>query len=82
MNTQQNKALWAIVRERVYQDKKYGTPAERDLPIDRYLEIAAIELEEAMAAMEAADDENAKLEALQVAAVIVAMLERHGVVER
>ena len=75
--------IWSAIRtERAYQDRKYGCPQERGLLIMEYLHIAQGELNEAMCSMVDGDKDAALLELLQVVAVGVACLERHGVVER
>ena len=72
----------ALTKERRYQDRKYGSPTKRGLTVPQYLEIARAELDEAQASAADGDEENALRELLQVAAVAVACLEQHGVVER
>jgi len=72
----------AIRREREYQDKKYGTPEERRLGIGDYVVIAEAELAEVRYDIIHNMPEHALLELVQVAAVIVAALERHGVRNR
>lgn len=72
----------AIHRERSYQDHKYGTPQQRDLVLSSYVRIARNELDEAMIAIVDGDHDNARCELLQVAAVVVAALEAHGLIER
>jgi hypothetical protein len=81
---QQELALAAIVKERLYQDRKYGTLHERGLSVGDYLVILRRELTEAEQAFVSAPlpESEALREILQVAAVAVAALERHGVVER
>lgn len=83
--------FFAITRERLYQDEKYGTPEHRNLSLARYLLIIRKELNEAMDAIvdEETDEEtdegalaNAMCELLQVAAVAVAAMEQHGIIER
>ena len=81
--TTRDEIYAAIVRERAYQDAKYGTLEERQLSIPAYLRIANRELKEAGSALIDDDDEQAALcEALQAMTVLFAMFERHGVVER
>lgn len=83
LNQRQRLAIYsAIGNERDYQDRKYGTPGERKLTVGNYLQIARQELNEAQAAAADGDLANALLELLQVAAVAVACIERHGLVER
>jgi hypothetical protein len=75
--------IWSAIRtERAYQDNKYGTAEDRRLAIVDYLHIAQGELNEAMCSFMDGDKDAALLELLQVIAVGVACLERHGVVER
>lgn len=74
----------AIARERSYQDRKWGALDTYHHNIDRWMEIASEEFDEAVAAW--ADihvgAHVTQAELLQAAAVIVACLEQHGVVER
>jgi hypothetical protein len=72
----------AIRREREYQDKKYGTPEERGLGIGDYVVIAEAELAEVRYDIIHNSPQHAILELVQVAAVVVAALERHGVRNR
>lgn len=72
----------AIRRERQHQDRKYGMIHQRNLPLATYLEICRQELNESQSALDDGDTDNALLELLQVAAVAVAALEAHGLVER
>lgn len=72
----------AIDKERSYQDRKYGMIHQRNLPLAIYLEICRQELNESQSALADGDKDNALLELLQVAAVAVAALEAHGLVER
>lgn len=72
----------AIRRERHYQDRKYGTIAQRNLTLDDYIVIMSDELCEAGISFRADDLDNARCELLQVAAVAIAALEAHGLVER
>lgn len=72
----------AIARERLYQDRKYGTPAQRDLSVASYLIIMRHELNEAMTALATKSADEAMCELLQVVAVGVAAMEQHGVIER
>lgn len=83
MSEVERTGIWAAIeRERDYQDGKYGTPGERILSVRSYWLIAALELAEVEKATSEGDDQHALAEVLQVAAVCVACLERHGVVER
>lgn len=70
----------AIGRERDYQDAKYGP--DRPHPIPSWLLIMRAELAEAEAAWMKRDDAEAMCEVLQVVAVGIAAIERHGVHER
>lgn len=72
----------AIRRERQYQDRKYGTISQRHLTLNAYIAIANAELLEAARSFHAGDIDNARCELLQVAAVVAAALEAHGLVER
>lgn len=72
----------ALARERAYQDEKYGTLQQRGLSIGDYLVIASGELLEAEQAFQRRSQAECLLELSQVAATIVACLERHGVVLR
>lgn len=70
----------AIDRERTYQDWK-RRPQQR--PVAEWLLILRRELNEAMDDWTLAGDDRAALvELLQVAAVAVACIEQHGIVER
>jgi hypothetical protein len=69
----------AISRERDYQDKKWGI---RDHQIASWMAIMKGEMNEADIAWLKEGDKNTLKEILQVIAVGVACLERHGVVER
>lgn len=78
-------AIWsAIQRERDHQDRKYGTLQQRKLSIGDYLVILRQELAEAERAYvgQLHPTQEALREILQVAAVAVACLDAHGVVER
>ena len=72
----------ALATERAYQDDEYGTLPERNLSIGDYLVIARGELEEAEQAFRDGSRADALCEMMQVAAVLVACLERHGVGSR
>jgi len=72
----------AIRRERTYQDKKWGALQDNPHTLLEWLAIVRRELEEADVAWLSADDDNCQRELLQVATVIVACLEQHGVMER
>lgn len=74
--------LFAIARERLYQDRKYGTPAQRQLSVANYLLIMRKELDEAMNAMVEEGFDQAMMELLQVVAVGVAAMEQYGAFER
>ena len=72
----------AIHRERQHQDGKYGSLDRRGLTLEQYLVIALGELGEAAQALARGNERLSRCEAMQAATVLVAMLERHGVVER
>ena len=73
----------AIRRERAYQDMKWGTIEQHPHDVGAWLTIIRKELREAEDGWcSAHGDENALREVLQIAAVCVACLEQHGVVER
>lgn len=74
--------LDAIARERLYQDRKYGTPEQRNLSVSTYLLIMYNELREAMRAIIENGEKEAMIELLQVVAVGVAAMEEHGAFER
>ena len=80
-----NDEIWqAITNERACQDRKYGEIQQRDLSIGDYLVILRQELGEAERAYVGTPNPAAEAlrEILQVAAVAVACLQRHGVMER
>lgn len=72
----------ALARERRWQDAKRGKPERRKLPLNEWIKIAKREQFEADSALVSGDPEHCREELLQVAAVLVAALEAHGVVER
>lgn len=73
----------AIHRERVWQERKWGTLEERPHTVGEWLLIAEGELAEAKQAwVKGVSDLDALQELLQVAAVAVAALEQHGLFER
>jgi hypothetical protein len=72
----------AIREERLYQDHKYGPPDVRGLGLGDYVIIAEAEIDEVRYDIARNQPEHACLELLQVAAVIVAALQRHGVERR
>lgn len=77
------EVLAAIRRERAYQDGKWGRVDEHGHDVAGWLVIMAGELEEAMQGWrKGAGDFDALKEILQLAAVAVACLEQHGIVER
>lgn len=86
MNTQHlAQQIWlAIRRERDHQDNKYGPIDARRLSVGDYLVIMRRELAEAEQAYVSTPlpVDEALREILQVAAVAVACLEAHGIVER
>ncbi|MCB0063989.1 MAG: hypothetical protein KDE19_17825 [Caldilineaceae bacterium] len=70
----------AIVRERIYQNRKWGNKPHT---VGNFLLIMEGELEEAKQAWrKGTGDADALREILQVISVGVACLEQHGVVER
>lgn len=71
-----------IERERQHQDRKYGTPEERNRSIGDYLTILRLELQEAEEAFGKRTPIEAMCEIMQVAAVAVACMERHGAIPR
>lgn len=71
-----------IVRERQYQDKKWGTILDNPREVGQWLRIMMRELDEARTAYWAHRDRDALAEIQQVAAVAVACLEQHGIVPR
>lgn len=72
--------IWAALdRERNYQDWKYGPAHDRSLSLEVWQDIAHKELGESITAP---DQENALAELLQVAAVCIAAIEAHGLIER
>lgn len=73
----------AIDRERAWQEHKWGTNAEHPHSVGEWLLIAEAELAEAKQAwVKGNGDGDALRELLQVAAVAVAALEQHGLIER
>jgi hypothetical protein len=73
----------AISRERAFQNAKWGKPHDLGHNIPAWLLIARKELREAEDAwVEQTGDDKALEEILQTAAVLVACLQHHGVVER
>lgn len=72
----------AIDQECDYQDRKYGTPAERSMPISEYIRIGYAEMREAQVSLIEGDTDAALCELLQVAAVVAQCLRLHGVVTR
>lgn len=72
----------AIDRERAWQDEKRGTIEERDLPLLEYLDIIVGEFEEAWRSLNKGRIDDALREVLQLVAVGVAAIERHGLHER
>ena len=81
MTTRQN-VFEAIQRERTYQDAKWGTIEQRPHTVGEWLLIAESELQEAKTAWcKGHGDAGALEELIQVAAVAVACMEQHGIVE-
>ena len=77
---ERQKVYVAISRERAYQDRKWGTHGHS---VGEWLLILESELAEAKQGwVKGKGDGEALAEILQVAAVAVACLETHGVVER
>jgi hypothetical protein len=79
----------AIVRERIYQDSKWGTIEENPHTLGEWLNIMHQELSEADYALSMAGfswgnkmDSDVLCEILQVISVGFACLEQHGIVER
>lgn len=70
----------AIKNERAHQDNKWGPPDR--LGIGGFLTVLRAELWEAEQAFVNGDNDDALREILQVAAVAVACMEAHGVIER
>lgn len=89
-NSQRNRELrrrkmiyQAISRERTFQERKWGTNAEHPHDVGAWLTIMRVELVEAERDWCTANGHKKALtEILQVAAVAVACMEQHGVVER
>lgn len=77
-----NEVFEAIRRERDFQDHKWGTIQERPHTVGEWLLIAERELQEAKEAWcKGHGDYGALEELIQVAAVVTACLEQHGIVE-
>lgn len=72
----------AIREERLYQDRKYGPPEKRGLGLGDYVIISEAELAEVRWDIAHNDPEHARIEMLQVVAVLVAALQLHGVQRR
>lgn len=73
----------AIAYEREYQDNKWGTIEEHPHTVGEWILIAEAELNEAKQGWcKGRGDEDTLRELLQVAAVITACLQQHGVVGR
>lgn len=73
----------AIIRERKYQNDKWGNSWAHSHEVDGYIAIMQKELDEALDAWYGNRSNEAALrEILQVVAVGVACLEQHGVIER
>jgi hypothetical protein len=78
-----DEVFQAITRERIYQDVKWGTLAQHPHTVGEWLLIVEAELNEAKQGwVKGKGDAEALRELVQVAAVVVAALEQHGVVER
>lgn len=80
--TSREAVYTAIDQECDHQDRKYGTPAERKLPLAEYIRIAYAELREAKVSLDEGEPDAALCELMQVAAVVVQCLRHHGVVTR
>lgn len=75
--------MGAVIRERQYQDRKWGAIGDHPHTVAGWLLIVEGELEEAKQAWrKQRGDAGALRELLQVAAVCFACMEQHGVVER
>lgn len=74
-----NEIYAAIDRERHHQNLKYGDAHDRNLGILTWIDIA---LRDLLIARTAPDHDHALVELLRVAAVCIACLEVHGLVER
>lgn len=73
----------AIDRERVWQERKWGTTQEHPHSVGEWLLIVESELAEAKHAwVKGSGDAAALSELIQVAAVAVAALEQHGATDR
>ncbi len=83
MSATRAEVFAAIERERDHQEEAWGSIEDHPLEVSGYILVARAELREAEEAWATtAGDEGALRELLQVAAVIVAALEEHGVFER
>ena len=80
--TSMDDVFAAIREERLYQDRKYGSPEERGLGLGDYVIISEAELAEVRWDIAHNDPEHARIEMLQVVAVLVAALQLHGVQRR
>jgi len=82
-NPTANEIAIAILRERNYQDSKWGTIEDHPHTPREWLAIMESELEEAKQAwVSQSGDLGCLHEMLQIIAVGVACLEQHGIVER
>lgn len=73
----------AVQRERKHQDEKHGTIEQHPHTVGEWLLVLESELAEAKQGwVKGNGDSDALKEILQVAAVAVACLEQHGIVER
>jgi NTP pyrophosphatase (non-canonical NTP hydrolase) len=73
----------AIIRERMYQDRKWGTIEQHPHTVGEWLLIMKGELDEAILAWQKGKgDAGALKELLQVVAVGFAAMEQHGAIER
>ena len=80
--TSMDDVFAAIREERLYQDRKYGSPEKRGLGLGDYVIISEAELAEVRWDIAHNDPEHARIEMLQVVAVLVAALQLHGVQRR
>lgn len=75
--------IWAaLLRERAFQDAKYGLLSEKPHEIPTWIVIMRRELQEAEDAWLKLGDVEAMKELLQAVAVGIAAIQQHGVQER
>lgn len=83
MTIDQAAAVNAVLRERDYQDKKWGTIQERPREVGTYLTLMRVLLTEAEQAYAKSKDDGPALNELRkVVAVGLACFEQHGVPSR